>query len=65
MRILDKISADVGGYVVIAKKLGLTPQAVYFWAKIDKVPAKWIQQLSKMTNGRITKEQIRPDLYAD
>ncbi len=54
-----------GGTVVIAKALGFaSAESVGAWYRLGRlVPAEKARQFVAMTNGTITLQQIRPDLF--
>lgn len=52
--------AEPGGVRALAAKLNLWPQAIYQW---DRVPAERLQSIEQVTEGRITRHQLRPDLF--
>ncbi|MFQ6876513.1 MAG: transcriptional regulator [Haemophilus parainfluenzae] len=45
----------------IAKKLGVTPQAVQQWFK-RKTPIIRCPEIEKFTEGKVTCEELRPDV---
>lgn len=53
-----------GGRVPLAKKLGVTPQAVFKWEK-TQLPAARAIQIEQLTNGQITVRELRPDLFQE
>lgn len=55
----DAIRA-VGTAADLARKIGLTPQAVAQWTK---VPAKRVIAVEEATGGKVSRYQLRPDLY--
>ena len=54
--------AIVGGQVAVAEALGVKQPAVSAWVKAGRVSYKRYRALSKLTGGKITPEQLRPDL---
>lgn len=53
----------LGGYAATARALGLkTAWAVQKWRRI---PADRVLQMERATQGRVTRYQLRPDLYGD
>lgn len=58
--VLPEIFRRVGSQNALAKKLGITRQAVCAW---EKVPMRWIKTISEMTG--IPRKLIRPDIYGD
>lgn len=41
----------------------LTPQAVGGWCRSGRVPAERVLDVERITNGQVTRHQLRPDLY--
>lgn len=56
--ILVDVFVAVGGAVELAKRLGITRQAVNLW---PMVPLKHLKAVSEITG--IPRQQLRPDLY--
>ena len=52
-----------GGQSVLARELGITPQAVQGWCLRNRTPAKWVIRVEQIINGKITRHELRPDLY--
>lgn len=53
-----------GGQNATAEKLGTTQSTVWAWIhKLRKVPAERVVDLERACGGRITRHQLRPDLY--
>lgn len=53
-----------GGQNATAKKLGTTQSTVWGWIhKIRKCPAERVVELEAACHGRITRHQLRPDLF--
>jgi DNA-binding transcriptional regulator YdaS (Cro superfamily) len=55
-----KAAAIVGGVRRLAKTLGLKHTTFYQW---DRVPGKHVLAIEEITNGQITRHDLRPDLY--
>lgn len=49
-----------GGEAVLARHVGVTPQAVNQW---DVSPPLRVLEIERATNGAIQRHQLRPDLY--
>jgi hypothetical protein len=62
MKPLDLIIIEFGGVKELAEKLDLTPNAIYFWAE-NKIPLKYLAKIEELSNLRLTREQLRPDLF--
>lgn len=53
----------VGNQSALARLLGVTPQAVQQWCATGVVPAKRVLDIERATNGEVTRNELRPDLY--
>jgi DNA-binding transcriptional regulator YdaS (Cro superfamily) len=62
--IFDKIIALVGSRAELARRLEVTPQMVTKMAKTGSIPAKHCKRIEIITEGRVTAEQIRPDIFS-
>jgi len=49
-----------GGMRALARKLGVTYQAIQDW---DEVPAHWLVQIEQKTG--VSRGRLRPELYRD
>lgn len=48
----------------LAKAAGVTPQAVLFWLRGDRqITAENALQVEQATNGHVTSQQLRPDVF--
>ena len=56
---LEKIIKAAGGYNVLARKLGISNQAVRKWRR---VPRQRLARVERLTG--VPRQQLRPDLYA-
>jgi DNA-binding transcriptional regulator YdaS (Cro superfamily) len=61
---LEKILAAAGSKAELARLLGVTPQMVTKIIKTRSVPAKHCKRIEIITEGRVTAEQLRPDVFA-
>jgi len=52
---------NLGGATSIAKRYGISVQAVGHWTKRG-VPLKFLKEIAE--EGRVARERLRPDLYA-
>lgn len=57
---LEDATKPVGGRVELARRLGLTRQAVYQWTEI---PPKHVLKIEEFTG--LSRHQLRPDLYPE
>jgi TorA maturation chaperone TorD len=54
----------VGGQAKLARLIGVSQPHVWHWLhKAERVPAEHVIAIEKATGGRITRAQLRPDLY--
>lgn len=61
---LEKAVKAVGSQSALAKALGVTPQHVWNWLNRDKeVPAEQAIPIEEATGGKVTRHELRPDLY--
>ena len=58
--ILTSVFARTGNMSILARKLGITRQAVSKWRQI---PVEHIHVIAKMV--RMKPEELRPDIFAD
>ena len=56
----------IGNQVEVAKAFGVRQQTVSRWFHSNVgVPAAYVIPLEKMVNGKISRYELRPDLYPD
>lgn len=56
----------VGGQAQLARMIGVSQPHVWHWLhKAERVPAEHVIAIEKATGGRITRAQLRPDLYSE
>lgn len=60
MDIVAEVIKAAGGPSALAKSLGVKRQAIYQWGRI---PADRVITIERLLGGRITRHQMRPDLY--
>lgn len=60
---LERTIAIVGGRAVLARELKISHQAVSKWLRKQAVPPKQVLNLERLTEGRVTRYELRPDLY--
>lgn len=59
---LRKAIDAVGSTAKLAAALGLSSQAISQW---EEVPAHRVLAVERATGGKITRHELRPDLYPD
>lgn len=60
---IQRAVACIGGQSALARGLGLKPQAVQRWVRVGKVPAERVLQVERLVGGKVTRHELRPDLY--
>jgi DNA-binding transcriptional regulator YdaS (Cro superfamily) len=65
MNTLIKKAVDIcGSQVALAKAVGKTQKHVWNWMNRDKrVPAEYVLDIEKATNGQVSRHELRPDIY--
>lgn len=53
----------VGGPTRLAEILGINRAALYNWNK--RIPAERVLAIEAATNGRVTRHEMRPDIYPE
>ena len=53
----------VGSQARLAELLSVTPQAVHLWVRKNYVPATRVLGIEAATGGRVSRHELRPDLY--
>jgi len=57
---LEQAITEAGGTAALARAINVTPQAISQW---DRVPAERALAVEQATGGKVTRHQLRPDLY--
>jgi DNA-binding transcriptional regulator YdaS (Cro superfamily) len=60
---LDRAAATFIGYAELARKLGVSPQAVSAWRQRGRVPAERVLQIEQLTG--VSRYALRPDIYGE
>ena len=63
MHPMDLLKIEFRTLETLASKLEIPPNTVYQWNKTN-IPTKWIKDIEELSEGRITREMLRPDLFA-
>lgn len=63
MSAIEKAVSLVGGQVAMAAKCGVRYQAVQKWVRSGKVPAERVLTIERATDGKVSRHDLRPDLY--
>lgn len=60
---IQRAAQYAGGQSALARKLGLTPQAVQKWCQKGRVPSEMVLHVESAVEARVTRYELRPDLY--
>jgi DNA-binding transcriptional regulator YdaS (Cro superfamily) len=63
MDIYLELKTEFGSLYRLAQLLGLRETAVYQWKARTNVPIKHIRKIEELSEGRITREMLRPDIF--
>ncbi|CUB06064.1 hypothetical protein Ga0061065_11480 [Marinomonas fungiae] len=56
----------LGGQSALAREINSKQQNVWFWLhKSGRVPAEFVLPIERATKGKVTRTQLRPDLYPE
>lgn len=63
---LERAVESLGSQAALAKALNVKPQYVWNWLNRDgKVPAEQVIPIEAATEGKVTRHELRPDLYPE
>jgi hypothetical protein len=62
MNPMDLLKIEFRTLEALAGKLGIPANAVYQWNKTN-IPFKWIKDIEQLSEFRLTREMLRPDLF--
>ena len=61
---LERAVALVGSQSALARALGKQPGHVWWWLRRSgRAPAEYVIAIESATNGRVTRHELRPDIY--
>ena len=60
MNPIDALKIEFGSMSNLATILGISSVAIYNW---KKVPHKHVKKICELSEGRVTAEMLRPDLF--
>lgn len=64
LKALEKAIEIIGGQTVLARVCGIKPQTINVWRKkFGRAPAERVLQIEKAVNGRVSRHDLRPDIY--
>ena len=62
MNPMDLLRIEFRTLETLASKLGIPANTVYQWNK-TVIPFKWIKDIEVLSDYRLTREMLRPDLF--
>jgi len=65
MQALERAIEIAGGQSALAEKIGKKQAHVAMWLKRGKVPAEVCADIEGATDGAVTREALRPDVFRD
>ena len=65
MNPITALQIEFGVLSDLAQKLGIRESAVYAWKARNTIPKKHIRSIEKLSEGRLTREMLRPDLFKE
>lgn len=60
---IEKAVRVAGSQSALARAIGVTPQAVQSWCVSGNVPAVRVLDIERIVEGKVTRHELRPDLY--
>lgn len=63
MQALERAIEIAGGQSALAEKIGKKQAHVAMWLRRRKVPAEVCVDIEGATNGAVTRESLRPDVF--
>lgn len=63
MNVLDRAIKSVGSGAELARRLGVVPMTVTQWRRRGRVPAERCAAIEMLTDGRVTRHDLRPDVF--
>lgn len=61
--LLKALGCFDGNQAAFAKELGVTPPYVHKMIKTGHVPVEQCRNIERVTNGEVTAEELRPDIF--
>ena len=62
MNPIDALKIEFGSLSNLASLLGMSNVTVYKW---EKVPHKHVRKIEELSEGRLTAQMLRPDLFGE
>ena len=66
MDIYTELKLEFGSLYRLAMLLGIRETAIYQWkARCKGIPIKHLRKIVELSEGRLTREMLRPDLFGE
>lgn len=65
MNIFELMRQEFGSLYRLAQLLGITPNVVYCWQVNNRVPVKYVKQIEALSEKRIDRAILRPDVFGE
>ena len=66
MDIYLELKTEFGSLYRLAQLLGLRETAIYQWkARCKGIPIKHLRKIVELSEGRLTREMLRPDIFGE
>jgi DNA-binding transcriptional regulator YdaS (Cro superfamily) len=59
----DALKIEFGTLTQLASLLRMKETALYQWVKRGQIPIKHVKRIEQLSQGRLTAEMLRPDLF--
>lgn len=63
MTALERAIQQVGGQSALARAIGVKQGHVWQWLNKTRVPAEYVLRIESATEGRVSRHELRPDIY--
>jgi DNA-binding transcriptional regulator YdaS (Cro superfamily) len=60
---LDRAVHHVGNLTRLARRIGKRQSTVWYWKKTGAVPTEFCAAIEAATEGSVTREELRPDVF--
>ena len=62
MNPMDLLKIEFGSIRNLAEQLNIRPNTVTLWGQTH-IPFKYIKEIEKLSENRVTREMLRPDVF--
>ena len=64
-RIKQLLQAEFGTLGALSEHLNVGQSAVYNWLAKRHIPIKHLKKIEELSEGRITRKMLRPDIFGE